>query len=753
MRGFPKKIGLLAERAISQATPRGRAHRLRCNRPTSSRRFVIAVLLGVLGSCAEGMADSIAIESTRDNALRLERVGTDVAAGACIPEFALEGCIQEGESQVSSTTGDRLQVIRRVRGPKGQACIVTETFTPLTNDVRWEVAVACDDANPWTAPLVFHLKYPATRETRFWTSWLEGAPGNDPKEDDPASGGPDIVTWHDPLVVAPLTTREWGLGHIIGKRGTCIPIATLLEPRADTGVSLLVSPDQTLLHVTLRTEPGGNVQFRHEWLRLGENRTVKLAADVVSHEADWRGGLRWTANRYPNFFNPPNPRVGEMAGTGSYSHDRGRMDDKEVSRLSKMAFRLNWDAKFDWPYFGMFLPPVPDADATWQTYGYDEKGGRDPKLVRQMSYREANDECRFLKEKGFYEISYFNITEFGSEIGKPGAVKGDVPGTDIWRDATTLLYRGFPNAIFKDIDSDAPVGSWSDSVVVDAADPAFRAHLLNMARRQIDNLPDAAGICVDRMDWLIHINYNADDGIGWYPGDRHGRLLLVSWNGFMSELGRLMHANGKVIFGNPSRASHRLNFVRELDGFYDEFGFEGFSLNGSSLLALNKPAIMWTPPDGEMKPDADSYFQRHLYMGAFPTAPRAGNDHAVLPNPKIEQSYLDYGPLLDSMRGKRWALEPHCVEAGNGLAKVNLFGVPDGWVVPVVFGPKEGVVEILIRNVPGISDDLKVDALLPGVGQPEPVSYVFEKGVLRLNVTVHRGCAMVRIGRKGLPGS
>jgi hypothetical protein len=747
MRGFHNKAGQLTDIPLCPLSLRGRPRSLRRNELAFSRGLYAAVLLGILGSCVEAMADSIVIESTKDNGLKLARVDNGPTDGACIPEFALEGCVQEGESKVSSVEGHRIQVNCIFRGPMGQRCAVVETFGSAKNDVRWEVAVSCDDAKPWTAPLVFRLKYPATKETRFWTSWLEGAPGSDPKTNDTPSSGPDIVTWHDPLVAAPLTTNEWGLGHIIGKRGTCIPIATLLEPRADTGISLVVSPDQTLLHVTLRTEPGGDVEFRHEWLRLGGNRTVKLAADLVSHEADWRGGLRWTANRYPDFFHPPNPKVGEMAGTASYSHDRGKMDGKEVRRLRNMAYRVNWDAKFDWPYFGMFLPPMANADEIWQTYGYDDKGDRDPKLVRPISYRRANDECRFLKENGFYEISYFNITEFGSQIGKPDAVRRDLPEAESWRDATTLLYRDFPHAILKTLESDAPEFSWSNSVAVDASDPAFRAHLLEMARRQINFLPDAAGICVDRMDWLIHINYNADDGVGWYPGDHSGRLILLSWNSFMPELGKLMHSNGKVIFGNPSRASHRLNVVRELDGFYDEFGFEGFSLNGSSLLALYKPALMWTPPDGEMKPDADSYFQRHLYMGAFPTAPRAGNDHAVLPSPKIEQCYLDYGPLLDSLRGKKWVLEPHCVEAPDGLAKVNLFEVPGGWVLPVVFGPKDGSVEILIRNVRGISGAITVDALLPGSEQPRSLPAVFVKGVLKLNVPTHRGCAVVRIRR------
>jgi hypothetical protein len=68
-------------------------------------------------------------------------------------------------------------------------------------------------------------------------------------------------------------------------------------------------------------------------------------------------------------------------------------------------------------------------------------------------------------------------------------------------------------------------------------------------------------------------------------------------------------------------------------------------------------------------------------------------------------------------------------------------------VVPVVFGPSDGNVGILIRNVRGISDASKVDALLPGTAQPQSVSSVSDKGMLRLVVPTHRGCAMVRIWR------
>lgn len=719
--------------------------RLSANSALGLACIVITVMLpGIPGLCADDTAGLVIVQSGTRGALTLTRAGAGAVKGGCIPEFVMV-CPQVGESQVSSTAENGMQVVRHMRGPKGQECLVTETFTPTRNSIRWEVAVACDNSKPWTTYLFSRVKYPATAKTRFWTSWSEGGPVEEPS---PLPGKtkpiPDpkarVMTWNDPLVVKPLTVHQWGFGG-----GISIPIATFLEPEADTGISLAVSPDQPIVQLALQTKPDGTVQFSHASIRLGENRTVKFAADLVSHEADWRGGLRWMVNRYPEFFNPPNPKADAMAGTGSYSHHRGKLDEKEVTRLKKMAYRVNWAATFDWPYFGMYLPPMPNAEATWETSGHDEHGKRDPKRVVPMSYSRMNDECRYLKEHGFYQLNYFNVTEFGSQIAKPDAVKKDLQEEESWKDATTLLYRKFPNAICKPASGDAPIDSWSGSVVVDAADPAFKAHLLEMAKRHIENLPDSAGICIDRMDWLVRgVNYGADDGIGWYS-NRPGRLLALSWNSLLTDLGKLMHSNGKVMFGNPSQ-NDRLDVARELDGFYDEYGHAGLFMNGSCLLALRKPAIMWTYATD--KPDVDSYFQRHLYMGAYPTAPFIGNDHTINPSPTSDQPYFDYGPLLDAMRGKKWVLEPHCIEAAEGAAKVNLFSVPDGWVAPVTFGPKDGTVKVLIRNVPGISEDLKIEALLPGVEHPQPVPVAVKQGFLELQVPLHRGCAMVTIHKK-----
>ena len=85
--------------------------------------------------------------------------------------------------------------------------------------------------------------------------------------------------------------------------------------------------------------------------------------DLIAHEADWRGGLRWLVARYPQFVEPPNPLADGLAGCGAYSGDENPID---AAKLRKMAFRINWKLSDDFPYMGMFIPPVKDADESWE---------------------------------------------------------------------------------------------------------------------------------------------------------------------------------------------------------------------------------------------------------------------------------------------------------------------------------------------------------------------------------------------------
>jgi hypothetical protein len=260
-------------------------------------------------------------------------------------------------------------------------------------------------------------------------------------------------------------------------------------------------------------------------------------------------------------------------------------------------------------------------------------------------------------------------------------------------------------------------------------------------------------------------NTNADDGVSWI-NDHPARSLCLSWDDLFSKLGPIMRQAGKVIFASPLFA--RLDVYRDIDGFYDEFGYDGRGLNSSALMGLDKPVLAWTYNESLFRTDPDSFFQRHLLMGAYPTAPYPWNNHCIVPDMswdkfyydhaalverdtghlwmKTEQYYLDYGPLLDAMRGKKWVLLPHCVEAVGDTAKVNLFEVPEGYAMPVMFGGKAEFADVLIRNIPGL-DAMNYAVIQPGVETAVSPTVLFkdENGATLLRVPLLRGCAMVML--------
>jgi hypothetical protein len=673
-------------------------------------------------------------------------VGADVGArklGRTLAgETVLEGCSTGGPVAARRLEGDGVEFSSKIIGPDQKQADMIQRFLAGRGSVRWEIEIT-SGGEPWTVPITTKLRWPVPEVSHFWTSWL---------------GGDD--QWKDPLQPQPMSSCSWACswayGPYAGVGGFCIPLASVIEDQQDTGLSLVLSPEDPILDLTLTSDAEGLIAFRRLDLRLGQGRTVKLAVDLVGHEADWRGGLRWMVQRYEPFFDPPNPKVQEMAGTGAYSGWNGSID---AGRLKQMAFRVMWEAAFDWPYMGMYFPPVDEAE-TWSTAGYDSGGDHVPELVRQVSYRILNDRAHALRKEGFYYLSYFNFDAWGWEdVFSLKVINRNIPRKYSWTDPITFLQQNVADGIWRDeLGKEAII---EGLVVMDADGPNYQADILKQIRRQIEKIPDASGLAIDRIWWGTDyttrgarpINYGADDIVGWYHG-RPGRHHSVSFRDTLSKLGAQLHGAGKVIFYNPCM-SYRLDLMREVDGFFGETWptAHGYTcLNGTGLMALRKPGIVWTGDSSTLHPDPDAYFQRHLHMGVFPMVPYPKNDHSITPDPWADQYYFDYGPLMAGLRGKTWVLEPHCIEVEGQEAKANLFAVPGGWVAPITFGPKGATVKVILRNLPGLTEKAPCEALLPGVQQPQTVETTFKDEALELRVPLKRGCTLVRIkGYRGKP--
>ncbi|MEI8372772.1 MAG: hypothetical protein WCJ35_08060 [Planctomycetota bacterium] len=672
-------------------------------------------------------------------------VGTQRLDRNLLGQTLLEGCRSQGAVGAKAIAGGGMEFTRTlVADDPAHQCQVVERFTPTKDSIRWELEIRGEGA-PWSTEILTQITYPATPKTRYWTAWSDPEQVHRPWF---TSGG-----WNDPLRAMPLKDAAFDYGAPSFRSENprigwcpfdgnliCLPLVSVLEPETDTGLSLILSPEETSRELTLRTTSSGRFTFTRTCHRLDARRPVKFAMDLVAHEAGWRGPLRWMTARYPQFFDPVNPQAHDMAGTAAYSC---KDLDFDIEKMKKMAFRVNWRASFDFPYMGMFLPPVAESEV-WTRFG-----------GQKTSLSAMRDYAAKMRPLGFYVLSYFNVTEFGAHVTWPLPARKAKRDEDLWKDCRDFLGVKLPSAILRipqRVSPKALAGSiypssraggcyftWEEGIVMDCGDPAYRDFLLDQARRHIDQLPQSSGICIDRLDWMRLYNDRADDGESWFEG-RPARSLLASWNDLMARLGPLMHQAGKVVFVNNH--NKRLDMLRHVDGIFDEFTYAGAPLNLTALLTLRKPALGWTDSEAALKPDPDVFFQRYLHLGVYPMAPFPGNDHSLRPSAWVDRQYLAYGPLLDAMRGKRWVLEPHCVESATPGVKVNLFQVPGGYVLPVTFGGRSESATVSLRNLPGL-DQLHCHALHPGEEKAAAVTAIFKDDNMTLNVPLKRGCAMV----------
>ena len=649
-------------------------------------------------------------------------------------ETALAECELRGEVTSTKLPGGGVEFRKPLAFQRGyRTATLVERFLPTSGSVRWEIEIQGED-KPWATLIETRLQWPQAKSAKFWTSWGDDFSGKIVPSLDSSGRG-----WCDPTV--PRAFREMDLSYgayISSNSGFSVPMATVLDEARDVGVSLALSPEDTLIDMRLKTDAAGRITFSRMDNKLRKDKPVRFSMDLIAHAGDWRPGLNWMVARYPDYFNPANSTADEAVGGGAYSAFTGDLD---AEKFKKMGFRVNWLASFDWPYLGMYLPPVPEG-TEWTSWNH-----------QPASTPKIDDYCRRMRANGFHVLCYFNLTEFGTAIKYPEPPSSITNDADLWKDPNAFLYKKIPGSMLFAEDG-KPIWSWYDAVIVDPGDPAFQNFLVDQAARHVKEIPHSSGIVIDRLDWLMRFNHRADDGVTWLyiavgrSIGRPARSLINSWKQALSRIGPVMHDAGKAIYVNS--LFKRLDLMRHVDGIFDEYGYLGFNLNRDSFLGVRKPVIAWTFDSSQLRPDPDEFFQRHLFMGAFPMVPYPQNDHSIVPDEWAERFYMDYGPLLDELRGRKWVLQPHVIAVERGAAKANIFQTPKGYAMPVTFGGQAASVKVTLRELPVVAapQDYQVEVLHPGAGEWSVLKSVAKVPAgLTITVPLRRGCAMVRLTR------
>jgi hypothetical protein len=694
-------------------------------------RIAVRALLGALLAATAAQAATV---GTRALKLTLSDHGAITSAAwrgltrALQGETRLDGCTTSGPA-TRRHSGSGVEFEGAFVCGSNRARVI-DRFLPTAAGVRWEIEINGEGA-PFSVPIQTRLRYPVTNSVRFWTAWSDPAPTNN--------------DWRDPLQLASPANRRLYYGAPPIQPGAkrkgimpnandlvALPLATFSEPRA--ALSLALALDDAMLDLTLDTSADGEVIFSRLNHRIQPGAAVRFSMDLVPHEPGWRGGLRFLVDRYPAYFNPSDPKAHELAGTSAYSSGDVRFD---AARMKAMAFRTNWMASFDFPYMGLFLPPVGETE-NWERYPGDSRGEYKPaergrngitSVARMASYAAR------MRAQGFHALNYFNVTEFGDHIAWP--LPAAKPGNTDWKDPSQFLADHFPAAILLQPDG-KPVTSWGGAVITDAGEPAYRAHLLDQARAHLRRFPATDGICIDRMDWLRLYNSRDDDGVSWFEG-RPARSLVTSWRQIMEPLTRAYHDAGKLVFVNNHLK--RADLLKSVDGIFDEHTYFAASLNTTALLCVRRPMLGWTTGVENLKPDPDAYFQRHIYLGTTPMAPFPGNDHSIAPDAWADPFYLAYGPLMDELRGRTWVLTPHTIAVEGGVAKANLLRTPRGYLVPVMLGGSASEAVVVLSGIQAKQSEI----LHPGKNEWLPAKLESSKNELRIRVPLARGCAMLRL--------
>jgi len=647
----------------------------------------------------------------------------------------LAGCKVTGVPKAQSSP-DAMTIVKKLLHSSGRTLTLTERFSPRPDSVRWDIEIESDGA-PWTTNVLSEITM-ASEGLEYWTAWASGA------------GSEDGQT--DPLQSYPFNDMVYHYGSYVYPSEKCfiyipqypdvfnIPLVTLLDSKSDTGLTMALDPTDTIIAMKMRVNRYGKVAFERYYHRFGEGRTVKFGMDLTAHVADWRAGLAWMRDHYAEFFHPNVDIAHEVAGLCAYSSHMGEFD---VEKYKKMGFRVNWKASFDFPYMGMFLPPVPDTKTEWTSF-----------RKQPVSPAALEADAKYYRDNGLYQLNYFNIAEFGTFIRKkrPRPESYDPDDPELWKDPNKYLYAHLSNAILPVPHCDKRekpgdiIHSWIGCLAMDPGEPDYQRFLLEQARRHVKYIPSAYGITIDRLDWARFFNDTRDDGVTWLI-DRPAYAMVNSFKETFGKIADIMHPAGKVIYANNH--DKRIDLLRYVDGLYDEFSYNPFALYQTGLLCINKPALGWVQPDykGWMldRKKSDPFLQNYIYMGVLPTAPFIGNDHSLNDDVLGAHSkiYMDYALMFNELRkGKQWVLTPRTFSATVGRA--NLFSTFDGYIMPIMLAGDETEVDVSVnlKNLEGGPFDIEI--AWPGGEAWQPYRATVS-GSQELAVPLVRGCAMLRL--------
>ena len=740
------------------------------------------------------------------------------------------GVMEHGATTVTPTkAGGGVVVTRTMLHVQGFGTAALQNFTATITDVflphsdpsvgglTWETRVTTPSVQPWRAVVATELTVAPKPKSQAsaMAYWL---PHNG------RSMAEDVLQLRNASDTRPGFVAELGMGyiwawwHTLKGPTTSMPYPLFLwagsTAGADAGGGLIVAPrlnDTTLgamatlnstalrySRVYNKQQAGRTTSFTTHLGSLNPPASAAVDARLPVHvrsDDAWRDALRFAMAVSPTYFNSVTPVVEPKTGQpttlatcGMGVYTCAPASSINISTTVELAgASVLWDASFWWPYIGLGLPPVPDAETEWASnLGGSEQANCSSNTTKggfvhgqQVSATNIKTHLREMVENGIsVPLSYFNLFEFGQNVQwpLPAAVPGCSSNASCWSNSSVMLASELADAIlFTSAADKKPSYTWQGAVVLDPGVASFKRFLTEQAQRHTTLLGgDFHGVAIDRTDHTTSFSHTRDDGLSWCGAPCAS--MLPAWIDASAAVSAAVHyqaapgspgsppTSAPVVLVNYA-GSTRMELLEHADGIFSEEG--DAILNSIGLSAIAMPAIGWTYPSTGNKTINDAYLQRHLRMGVQPTAPVYGADHSLDDADKdIDLLYRDYGTLFRAIRATRWgtdrshviSIDPPPASGGplhNVFASLDPRSSVSPWTVVLALAdPAIDSVRITLK-LPFGNRPAGCEVQLPGLANdgtartPEKVVVVSQRRVgrdllIQLTARLHRGCAVLQ---------
>ena len=414
--------------------------------------------------------------------------------------------------------------------------------------------------------------------------------------------------------------------------GTVIPIVSLYDPNRNLGMTvakpLARRGGRFGFRFGANPEDGLEVVFSDFALKPHDELEFELL--LCGHVGCWRPGLRWFADRYPEFFLPPNPEV--WRHHGAFAITSPFTTPETVTRLEGHSVRWS-ELHNHFPHYGCYAPESEEWDSV-VLHDYPELRGEIPSRISPGLIREH---IRRLHRSHILAMMYIQCT-------------GD--GLIPWAEST------FPESIARDA-SGKPYPTWRECCFVNA-DPStpFGQYLDAQIDRFLKRYAEIDGVFIDQlcyhsMDFAHSDGYTCVDG---RPAYQFG----LSYTHNIEKVTSSIHGQGKLAWGN---GPFDVEIARYLDGMMSE-GTTEIS-QGFKYLCIRKPLLVHTYPTDELK--AEAMLRNCLLAGASWSV--GGSSTLRNPpeqTPGIRRLFQEYLPLIEPLLEAEMCLEANPVTLPQG---------------------------------------------------------------------------------------